>query len=490
MNTRTVGSTSFVRLLGDWRSAEGGRRPAFRALADQVVVLARDGRLPAGVSLPGERDVAARLGVSRSTVTAAYAALREDGYLDSRRGARSTVTLPAAPATPVGLLVPAGRTASGAAPIDLSVAAMAAPPELAGWYAEAVPQLAPYLAGHGMDLAGVPELRRAVADRFTGRGLPTRPEQILVTAGAQQALGLVFSVLLAPGQRVVIDHPTYPHALGALAAAGARPVPVGLRAEPDAPVGWDLDGWRAAIRQTSPSAAYLVADFHNPTGLCLPVAGRRAMHQLARDARTTLIVDETMTELWLDEPAPPPMAAFGPAVTVGSASKAIWGGLRIGWVRADESVITRLAAARVARDLGAPPLEQLVAALALAGLDDLLARRRDLLSRQRSALVRALADQAPDWVATPGTGGMAAWVRLPAAVSSRLAQAALEHGVVVSAGPRFGVDGAFERWLRVPYVLPPAPLTAAVTALVEAYTSITAGPRARDDLHGPTRLVV
>src|SRR4051812_25161627 len=173
---RAVSGPHLARLLGEWRSAG----PAYAALARAVRLLVLDGRLPLRTRLPGERDVAAALGVSRTTATAAYAALRDDGFLASRRGSGSWTRLPA-DAAAVGPPPDPGERL-----IDLSCAAAAAPERaLHAALAAATAELPRHLPGPGYDTAGLPALREAVAARYTQRGAPTAPEQIFVTAGAQ-----------------------------------------------------------------------------------------------------------------------------------------------------------------------------------------------------------------------------------------------------------------------------------------------------------------
>src|SRR3954462_10355372 len=351
------------RLLGAGRSA----RPGYMALAAAIRLLVLDGRLPLRTRLPGERDLAAALGVSRTTAAAAYAALRDEGFLQKRRGAGSWTSLPAdRRAAPAAIATPPEPDV-----IDLSAAATAAPEgALHRALAAATAELPRHLPGSGYDAVGLPALRAAIADRLSARGAPTTPEQVLVTAGAQHAFALLLRVLAGPGDRVLVDHPTYPNALDAIRAAGVRPVPVAL-----GPDGWDLAMLEATLRQSAPRLAYLIADHHNPTGLTLGAADRERAVALARATRTPLVVDETMAELTLDPGADPPapVAAHDPAgeavVTIGSASKAFWAGLRIGWIRASPTLVGRLALARATLDLGSPIVEQLVATQLLPGAE-------------------------------------------------------------------------------------------------------------------------
>src|SRR3954469_14179947 len=448
---RGLSGPHLARLLGAWRS--GG--PAYAALAAAIRLLVLDGQLPLRTRLPGERELAAALGVSPPPAPPACASLRDEGFLVSRRGAGSWTSLPADRRAALA------DDRTGEAPpeadvIDLSAAAAAAPEgALHRALAAATVELPRHLPGSGYDAVGLPALRAAIAARFTERGAPTVREQVLVTAGAQHAFALLLRVLAGPGDRVLVDHPTYPNALDAVRAAGARPVPVALASD-----GWDLDMLEATLRQSAPRLAYVIADHHNPTGLTLDAGGRARAVELARATRTPLVVDETMAELTLepDSTAPAPVAALDPAgetvVTVGSASKAFWAGLRIGWVRASPTLVGPPAHARATLDLGSPIVEQLVAAELLADAEPVLAAQRAALRARRDALAAAVRGVLPAWRFAVPAGGLSLWVELDAPRSSALAAVADRHGVRVAAGPRFGVDGAFEHFLRLPYNLP------------------------------------
>jgi DNA-binding transcriptional MocR family regulator len=280
---------------------------------------------------------------------------------------------------------------------------------------------------------------------------------------------------------VLVEQPTYHGALAAMAAQGIRPVPVAMT-----PDGWELDAVDAAVRQLSPSLAYLIPDNHNPTGMTLPPAGRRRLAQTIAETRTRAIVDESITDMWLDEAVPPPFAASMTSrrdlvMTVGSMSKSCWGGLRIGWIRAERSVLTTIGAMRPAIDMGTPIVEQLAAARLLVSADELLPERRETLRTRRALLLALLAEHLPDWQPSPGKGGMSLWVRLPAPMSSALSAAASRMGLDIPPGPRFGVDGTLERFIRVPYTLPDEQLTEAIELLARAWRGVTgAGATAAD----------
>jgi DNA-binding transcriptional MocR family regulator len=250
--------------------------------------------------------------------------------------------------------------------------------------------------------------------------------------------------------------------------------------------GWELDAVDAAVRQLSPNLAYLIPDNHNPTGMTLPSEGRRRLAQIIAETRTRTIIDETITDMWLDEEVPPPLAASMTSrrdlvLTVGSMSKSCWGGLRVGWIRAERSALTTIGAMRPAIDMGTPIVEQLAAARLLAQADELLPERRRTLLARRALLLALLDEHLPDWQPDPSKGGMSLWVRLPAPMSTALSAAASRMGLDIPPGPRFGVDGTLERFIRVPYTLPDDQLTEAIELLARAWRSVTgAGATAAD----------
>lgn len=183
--------------------------------------------------------------------------------------------------------------------------------------------LPPYLGQTGYDQQGLPVLREAIARRYSERGLPTRPDEVMVVNGALSAFALILRLFTGPGDRVVIDAPTYPMAISAIQGASCRPVGVALPQQ-----GWDCDGLAATIAQTAPRLAWLMPDFHNPTGRCMDAPTRQRVADIAARTRTTLVIDETMVDLWYNAPPPPPLACFNPdaaVITIGSAGKSFWG---------------------------------------------------------------------------------------------------------------------------------------------------------------------
>ncbi len=462
----SVRGAQLARLLGQWLgTGQANRRtPEYLMLAAAIRSLLLDGRLALGVRLPAERDLAEALRISRTTVTAAYRTLRESGHLSSRRGAGSWTALPPGHRVETsGLWAPD----DGGDLIDLSVAALPAPVELTGAARLALDDLGAYTAGAGYEPMGLPVLRAAVAEKFTARGVATHPDQIMITNGVQHALDLLLRLLVSPGQPVLVESPSYPNALVALAARRARVVTHNL-----AETGWDSELLMAGLRAARPRLAYLIPEYQNPTGHLMPGALRERLVAAAHMSGTDLVIDESFVDLPLDgQPVERPVAAFdrhARVLSIGSMSKPYWGGLRVGWIRAPAPVVARLAAVRVGVDMASPVLEQLIAVRLLAEADRVALARRTQLRAQRDTLAAALRTELPAWRFTLPTGGVCLWVELDAPVASALARAVEDLGVRLTPGPRFGVDGTMERFVRLPFTLPEADLVEAVRRLAEA----------------------
>lgn len=437
----------------------------YRELADDLRrALSRSG-LPPGTKLPAERSLARELGISRVTVAGAYRMLREDGWIDSRRGAGTFVTGRRRDEQPWGLMF-------GTAPSD-SIELINAAPRVTPALAEAVAAGAAHLdlETPGYQPGGSPVLRGAIATRFTQRGLPTVPTGILVTAGAGDAIHTILHTYVSPGDRVICEHPTYPGMLEEIRAAGGVAVPVALDAQ-------NPDEFVAAVdraaRQSAPTVAFLIPDYSNPTGTLLPNDVRRRLAATLIRHGVLAVIDEVSSELIIDEP-PEPIEPFGAStpegatVTLGGLSKVAWGGLRIGWIRAEARAIGRLTDAYQTRQLSVSALDQQVAVEVFADFERICEQRREHLRVRRDRMVDDLRTLLPQWRFVVPSGGMNLWCRLPDGMSStQLVHQAAERGLRLAAGTRFGTGYDFDDHLRLPYVLPPADLAAAVGLLAGA----------------------
>lgn len=461
---RRINGRLLARLVGS-----GAReRPYYLGIGRAVSGLILDGRIPTHTRLPAERDLAAALDVSRNTVTAAYAWLRENGFLDSRQGSGSWTVLPT------------GRSGStlfapGTEHIDLGLAAPSAVEGLTEAARLAVDQLTAHVGGQGYAALGLPELRHAVARRYVERGLPTTPDQIFITNGAQQGVSLVMQMLVEPGDPVLVESPTYPHPLDMARSLGAR-----LRTAGVAPQGWEMEFLLGAFRQWRPRLAYLIPDFHNPTGALMDDDERAAVVAEARRSGSTVIVDESVAELAVDAgDQPVPLAVHdtdGRVFTVGAATKLLWGGLRVGWVRSTPAMVSRLSSLRQRFDLASPVVDQLIVTHLLADITRVRAERSRQLSQNRGALTAALREHLPEWRFVVPSGGLVLWARMPHPVATALAEAAVRHRVHPAPGPVFGAEGTLENYVRLSYAQPPEVLADAVRRLTDAYAETVARP--------------
>ncbi|WP_051266391.1 MocR-like transcription factor YczR [Nakamurella lactea] len=491
--TGRVSATSLVRRLGPVT----GEGPTYRRVADRIRAATLNGRLTVGIGLPSERDLAMALGVSRTTVAAAYQQLRDDGWLSSRRGSGSRLAIPREHAAWRSDIFGAPAIADEPALIDLTTASLPAPAEPLQRAVEAATgELPGYAAGSGYFPFGLPVLRDQVAQRYCDAGVPTTAEHILITGGAQHAFGLALSSLTSPGDRVLLECPTYPVALDAIRAAHRVPTPLPLGDNAD--TAWDLELFGAILRQSAARVSYLIPDFQNPTGALMSAADRERAVEQARRTGGTLLVDESFRDVPFgvagSDQLPPPMSAFGdgatgrgrggsgcPVISLGSVSKAFWGGLRIGWVRATPAIVERLAVTRSLGDMAGPVLDQLIVSHLLADPAAALEQQSARLAAGAAAVRAALAEYLPDWSATDPAGGASLWVRLPGPYATELARLAPAAGVRVVPGPRFGPDGTMEACLRLPFTAPPEQLTEAIRRLSQidrtaAQGAVTAFP--------------
>ena len=265
-----------------------------------------------------------------------------------------------------------------------------------------------------------------------------------------------------------MEGPTYPGALEVFReqAAIPRSLPVGLG---------DL---AAAVRQHQAALAYVIPTFHNPTGSVLAPPGRRAVTAAAAAAGVPLIDDHVLSDLaFPGVGVPPPLAAYaGGVISVGSLSKSVWGGLRVGWVRAPEPLIARLARLSAVHGLGGNVPAQLAATELLPHVDTLAGRQAARLQARHDHLRAQLARHLPSWAAPPVPGGQTLWVRLPYGDGTSFAQAALRHRVAVLPGSGLDASGRSQDYLRLPFLAPPDELTEAVRRLAEAWRAYRPPP--------------
>jgi DNA-binding transcriptional MocR family regulator len=480
-NWTAMQAHDLVSQLGAWSAGKG---PLQRKLAHALIQTIRHGALTPGIRLPSERDLAQALTISRTTVVAAYETLREGGWVESRTGSgtwvsRSRVVAAARGAVQAGALAasPLLGLLSARDGEDLVDLVLGAPLPLAGLpphlFALPAEDLAALVNDPRYYALGFPALRQAIASYYIRAGLATRPEQILVTNGSQQGISLCAGLYLERGDSALVEDPAYFGALDAFRAAGARIMGVALEADGVAPA-----TLRQRIIATSSRLAYLTPTFQNPTGVLMPRAARKEIARIAADLGVPVIDDGTFLDLAFEGSPPPPVAAFAPdapVITLGSLSKLIWPGLRIGWVRAPEAIVERLARLKSAIDLGCPLLTQAVSVRLLGQMEMIRKLRWQQLKPRRDLLAALLRERLPGWEFRVPSGGLFLWVKLPRGDARELAQTALRHGVVILPGPLMSPTERYAGYVRIPFIAEPETLQTGVRRLAAAWREYQSG---------------
>jgi GntR family transcriptional regulator/MocR family aminotransferase len=397
----------------------GGRRRA--QLEDRLRELVRDGALPADSCMPSSRALSGDLGVSRRLVVDAYAQLLAEGYLVARQGAGTFVAATAA-AVDGGPAAPP----TSAPQFDFFPGA----PDLASfpralWLRATrdVLRSAPDSAFAYPDARGAPELRRALSSYLRRvRGVVAEPDSIVVCAGATQGLALLGRALVRQGTSSIdVEDPGLPPHRLVLAYAGLR-----VRGVPVDEQGVEVDALRAPIVLTTPA-------HQCPTGVVLSPARRGALVRWAREGGL-VIEDDYDAEFRYDRAPLGALQGLAPdrVVYLGTVSKTLAPGLRLGWLVLPASLLEAVAEAKALDDFGSSTIEQLVLArlLETAAYDRHLRKARRRNRACRDALIAAVARDLPRASVSGISAGLHALVRLPRAVdASALRSAAAERSL-------------------------------------------------------------
>ncbi|MEI5102309.1 PLP-dependent aminotransferase family protein [Streptomyces sp. PmtG] len=302
---------------------------------------------------------------------------------------------------------------------------------------------------------GEPALRGRIAARHTDLGLATDADDVLVTSGSQQALSLLATALVEPGDTVLVENPCYLAALQVFAFAGARVVAV-----PGDEHGIDPQALERLIAEHRPKLLYLVPTFQNPTGRTLPAERRAAVAEVAARCGLWLVEDDPYGELRFEGERVPWLAAHPGAedrtALLGSFSKVMAPGLRLGWLRAPAGLLRACAIAKQAADLHTPTVNQLAAAWYLERYDlgAHVARVASAYGERRDAMLAGLADALPEgstW--NRPEGGMFLWVRLPDGYdATRRLRTTVTHDVAYVPGAPFYADTPDPATLRLCFV--------------------------------------
>jgi len=441
------------RMLGDWQSNEGGLP---RALSDGVRQLIADGAIADGTILPSQRALAQALGVSRSTVSQAYEELVAADVAESfaRSGCRVRRKGVVSPESTPGPRLGAYDISSGALPgLPLVVEA---------FHSLDQERLRRHVADGGFFPAGLPELRQALAASYSDAGLPTTSDNILITGGAQQAMWLVSQLLIGPVDEVVVGEPTSRRTLDVLRRTGARLLSAPI--EYPAPR-WDL--LERLMRTRHPRLLVCEPVVHDPTGSTLAPEDLTRLSRLIAESDTLCVEDATSAELLFDDaPSRLGLAAAlgdGHVLTLGTLSKLTWGGLRVGWIRADPAVIQRLTELKRSIDLTSSVLDQIMAVELLGRLSQIRSQRVEAMIRGYKTAAKVLAELRPHWSWEPPSGGTGMWIDTGEDAEA-VCRPLRDQGVrALSGSEHYSPFGGFDRYLNLPLWYSEEHLRAALT---------------------------
>ncbi|MBM3318215.1 MAG: PLP-dependent aminotransferase family protein [Candidatus Eisenbacteria bacterium] len=459
-----------------------GAQPIYRQIADAIRGALQRGEIPPGTRLASTRALARQLSVHRQTIVEAYRLLGSEGRLRSGVGAGTFVEVPASPRP--------GRDDAGARPFSwrgllrdprlldedptrvLSTSGLRLPRnaiQLAG----AIPDrrqfpLADFAACVEEVLAGAdsslldyapPEgdepLRRWVVEWLGRAGVRGLDEgRVVILSGSQQGLDLLGRLLLSAGEAVATEAPTYTGAFMALRHAGARIVTVPMEER-----GLSLDALETLLDREPVKFLYTMPCFQNPTGITLGERERERLLALARRRRLAIVEDHYDSDLHISGEPPRPLLADdqgGQIVYLGTFSKMLFPGVRVGWMIAPAELIDAVRQLRRAMDLASATLTQsAMARFCRHGhLERHLARVRRLNGQRLRAMLQALDEHFPPGaVWTRPRGGMTLWAEAPEGIDTLdLFHAAAARGVVFSPGTAFFPNGGGRRGMRLSFV--------------------------------------
>jgi 2-aminoadipate transaminase len=460
--------------------------PLYVQLRDQLRALVHSGELRTGDRIPASRELAGQLGVHRTTVANAYAELESEGLIQGHVGRGTYIcAIPEKHFSPPPRSNGNGHGHGGARWESLfadergdeslsrlmpdvpegALAFTCARPSEEFFPIEEFRRCANAVLskqGHRILQLGASDgyepLRRAVVAWFREEALSARPEQLLITDGAQQAIDLISKAFLRAGDAVAIENPAYPGAISILAGARVRTlaVPVESGVARTGRVGLDVDALENVLLQNRVKFVFVTPDFHNPTGTAMPLSERRRLVEVAARYQVPIIEDSIYARTRLRGSTLPSLRSLDThnnVIQIDSFSKIAFPGLRVGWCIGPESAIERLRLVKLATDLHTDQFSQATLAefIERGHLKRHLARMKKVHLRRLEAMEAALEKHMPEGASwTRPEGGMTIWVTLPAGFDAGdLLIHARERGVYFVPGRYFYLQSPQPNTLRL-----------------------------------------
>lgn len=446
--------------------------PLYIQLRDQLRALVHSGDLRKGDRIPASRELAGQLGIHRTTVATAYAELESEGLIQGHVGRGTFIC--GAPAKPVSEPPPRSLGAGK----GMRWEALFADERPDEGLSRLMPDVPPgainfttarpseeffpleefrrcsisVLQKEGRRILqfgaadGYEPLKLALTEMFRAEGLTVKSDQLIITAGCQQAIDLICKAFLRPGDSVALENPTYPGAISLFAAARVRTLAIPVETDParTGHVGLDLDALEAALLQNRVKFIFVSPDFHNPTGTSLPIAERRKLLEMSAHFQVPIVEDGIYARLGLVGARPPSLKALdrdGHVIQIDSFSKIAFPGLRIGWCIGAAGAVERLRLVKQSADLHTNHLAQATLAefIRRGCLTRHLARMKKVYGSRLQSMQEALSKHMPEEVKwTHPEGGMTVWVTLPTGLdAAEFLIHARERGVLFVPGRYF-----------------------------------------------------
>jgi GntR family transcriptional regulator of abcA and norABC len=467
---KVSGDDAFMFHL-DWKPDKRSPIPLYKQIKEYIKYKIETGEWPVGSKIPTQRVLAEAWEVNRSTIVTAVEELIAEGLLEGKSGSGTRIMnntwslMTSTPPPDWNSYVQTGIHQPNLPTIQEINKAEFYPNIIRLGTGEPSPDLYPRemmknvfnrLPDH-IDSLGYEEpkgllyLREQLSTYLKTLGISASPSSILIVSGALQALQLIAIGLLQRGSTIFLEKPSYLYSLNVFQSAGMRLFGLPL----------DQNGiqTKTIIKQKKRQNAallYTIPSFHNPTGILMSEQRRKELMDVCEQERLPIIEDDVYRELWLDSPSPPPLKAIdknGLVLYLGSMSKTLSPGLRIGWVVGPEPVIERLADIKMQTDYGSSSLSQWVVAewLSSGVYHQYLEKVREELKIRREVTIDALQRHFSDiatW--TFPKGGFYIWVRfLPSLSIRELFEKALERGILLNPGNVY--DHNASQYLRLSY---------------------------------------